>query len=54
MWLERTYKFAVQEMLFDHDNVDGLGIFEGEKAETARTARGAITHHLTVDDIAKL
>lgn len=30
-----TYNLAVEEVLFDHDDVDCLGILEGKKAESS-------------------
>ena len=49
-----THKLAVQAMLFDHNAVDGFGVFECEEAEPARTTGGAITHYLAIDDFAEL
>jgi hypothetical protein len=39
-----SYNFAIQEMLLDHDCIDCLWVFEGEKAEATRPASGAISH----------
>jgi len=31
----QTYKFTIEQMLLDHDDVDDLRIFECEEAEPA-------------------
>ena len=41
-------------MLLDHNGVDRFWVLKREKAEPARAAGGAITHYLTVDDLAEL
>jgi len=41
-------------MLLDHNSVDSLGVLEGEEAETARPAGGAIAHDGTFDHFAIL
>lgn len=41
---ESPYYFAVEEVLLDHDHVDGARVFEGEETETARAPRGAVAH----------
>ena len=52
--LKLTNEFAIECMLFDHDDVDCFRIFECEESEAARPTSGAITHHLAVNDFAKL
>lgn len=41
-------------MLLDHDDVDRLGVLEGQEAEAAGAARSAVPHHGALDDFAKL
>lgn len=56
MWYDifRTYQLAVEKVLFDHDGIDGLWVFEGEEAEATRTTGSTIAHHLAVDYFAVL
>ena len=41
-------------MLLDHDDVDRLGVAEGEEAEAAGPARSAIAHHGALHHLAEL
>lgn len=52
--LGRAYDFAVEVVLLDHDCIDSLGVSEGQEAETARAATGAVAHDGAFENIAKL
>lgn len=49
-----THDLAIKLMFLDHDNIDCLGVLESEEAKSAGTSGGAIPHHRTFDDLAKL
>jgi hypothetical protein len=48
-----TYDLSVQIVLLDHDNVDCLGVFEGEETESSRSAGGAISHNSALQNVSK-
>lgn len=41
-------------MLLDHDNVDSLGVFEGEESEASRASSCAVSHHGALNHLAEL
>lgn len=49
-----SYQFAIKRMFFDHDRVDGFGVFKCEEAEAARPACGAIAHDGAFYNLTKL
>lgn len=49
-----TYDFTVEEVLFDHDNVDSLGVLEGEEPEASGATGVTITHHGALDNLSEL
>ena len=49
-----AHNLAVEVVLLDHDNVDRLGVLEGEKAEATRAAGGAVPHDGAFYHLAKL
>lgn len=51
---EGAYNLAVEEVLFDHDNVDRLCIFKCEKAKSSGSTSVAVAHHGAFHHFAKL
>ena len=49
-----AHNLAIEVVLLDHDNVDRLGILEGEKAEASRPTGGAVPHDGAFHHLAKL
>jgi hypothetical protein len=49
-----THDLAVQVVLLHHDDVDGLGVLEGEEAEAAGAAGGAVAHNGAFHHLAEL
>lgn len=50
----RPYDFSIQEVLFDHDRVDDLGVSKCQKSEASRPSGGAISHDSTFGHFTKL
>jgi hypothetical protein len=50
----QTYKFTIEQMLLDHDDVDDLGIFECKEAEAARATSDTVAHDSAFCDLAEL
>jgi hypothetical protein len=50
----RTYDFPIQIVLLHHNNVDTLGVLEGQKPEAARTTSRAVSHDSALADLAEL
>ena len=49
-----TYQFSVEEVLFDHDNINSFRVFECEKTESSRPSRSPVSHNSTFGDLTKL
>jgi hypothetical protein len=49
-----TDDFAVKIVFFDHNNVDCLGVLEGEEAKTTRPAGCAVAHNGAFHHLAEL
>jgi hypothetical protein len=49
-----TYNFAVEIVLLHHDDVDALGVTEGEEAETSRATGSRVTHDSAFAHFAEL
>lgn len=48
------YQLAVKEMLLDHNDVDDLGVLEGEEAKATRASSDAVAHDCAFGDFAEL
>ena len=40
-----SHDFAVKKMFFDHDSIDGFGVFECEETKSSGSASSTISHH---------
>jgi hypothetical protein len=49
-----TNDLAVEVVFLDHDDVDCLGVLEGQEAEAAGATGGAISHDCALDNFAEL
>lgn len=52
--VKQAHDFAVEEVLFHHDDVDSLRVLEREEAESARSTCGAIAHDCAFEDLSEL
>jgi hypothetical protein len=49
-----TYDLTVEVMLLYHDDVDALGVLEGEETEAAGATGGRVTHYGAFADFTEL